>query len=198
MEIEELLEYCRKSIAENKNLVFEHEIFDSITEEQAYAVAKEFAANTFMLLPRQEINFFEWLKINDYAVWKDLWEEDSLDPYFVGVALLPALAKKDGRGFPICDLVSVENYFFAEIHLPGEEANILIETAKNRFMEKKPLTIPHLLVLEISMGAIDIWRFAYKHGLSLADAKAAVDTLVEDKALVHITQAEYLASFVEL
>jgi len=55
-----------------------------------------------------------------------------------------------------------------------------------------------LLALEISVSPIDIWHFAYKHKVPLRDAKAAVAQLVDDHALVHITDAEHLARFINV
>jgi hypothetical protein len=54
------------------------------------------------------------------------------------------------------------------------------------------------LALEISMGAIDIWHFAYKHKIDLTQAKKAVSDMVDDGVLVHLTESEHLIPFLHL
>lgn len=191
----ELIEYCEQGIKTDNYISFEDEVFQEITEEQAALVASIFSKDTFMLLPDYEIKFFEWLKAADFEVWNDLWNDEAIPPYLVGAYFLPKLIKKDGRGFPICDLTEIDNYYFTMAQMPDEESKVVVETAKTRFMNKEKLTAAHLLALEISMDPIDIWHFAYKHNISLKIAKNAVAELVDDKVLVHLTKAEHLALF---
>ncbi|MDQ1267285.1 MAG: hypothetical protein QG635_2439 [Bacteroidota bacterium] len=149
-----------------------------------------------MRLPEKEIKFFEWLAINDENVWKDLWDDADAEPYVVGISFLPMLLAKNGRGFPICDLLNCENFYFSEQHLVDEESRIIIDTARNLFTEHKKLTPAQLLALEISFDPIDIWHFAYKYNMNLTEAKNAVKVLVQDKALVHLTDAAHLAALI--
>lgn len=52
-------------------------------------------------------------------------------------------------------------------------------------------------MLEITIAPIDIWRFAYNHRFDVQSVKDAVAVLVEDKILVHLTDAEHLAHFID-
>lgn len=192
---DELIDYCRSSIESNDYIKFDDSVFASITEDQAKYIASLFAGDTLMKLPSAEIAFFEWLKEVDLPVWNDLWADDAREPYLVGTVFLPKLIVKDGRGFPICDLINNDNYYFSMAFMPDLEAQVIIESAKTRFLGKSGLTAAHLLALEISMDPIDIWHFAYKHGVDLNVAKRAVAELVEDKAIVHLTEAQHIAVF---
>lgn len=147
-------------------------------------------------LPEFEKDFFKWLKAEDPRIWTDLWAKDEED-YLVSTVFLPMLLEKDGRGFPICDLLHNDNYYFAPAHMVDEESKIMIETAKTRFKNKEPITTAQLLALEISYGGIDIWHFAYKHKIELQEAKKAAHSLIEDNALVHLKEAEHLAPLLE-
>ncbi len=198
MELMDILEYCEKFIEEKKPIIFSEDQFKAMTDEDARAIVARFGDKGLFRLPYSEIYFFEWLKEADSKVWEDLWTSEMDEPYIVSLTFLPKMLLKDGRGFPICDLLSVDNYYFTQSHMVDEESKILIETAKTRFLDKEPLTVAQLLALEISMDPIDIWHFAFKHSIDLQEAKEAVAKLVEDKALVHLTLAEYLAPFVEV
>lgn len=192
----ELINYCRESIEKLDYIRFEDEIYNSLSREQAEMLAIYFASDTLMYLPKYEIRFYEWLRKNDSDVWEDLWGDKTDQAYLVGCSFLPRLIGNEGRGFPICDLEKNENFYFAPSHMTDEESKVLIETAKTRFLNKEKLSTAQLLALEISMDPIDIWHFAYKHQLPLEEAKAAVYNLVEDRALVHLTDAAHVAMFI--
>ncbi|MFP4370383.1 MAG: hypothetical protein ACLFR2_12460 [Candidatus Kapaibacterium sp.] len=196
MEIKEFTEKLKEESAEKGYLTFSEEEWNNFTQEEAQLLAAQFRHNTLLRLPESEIKFFEWLKKQDKTVWHDLWGNVEEKPYLVGMSFLPVLINSEGRGFPICDLEGIANYFFSTAHMVDEESKVMIETAQKRFMENKELTTAQLLALEISIGPIDIWHFAYKHNIDLNNAKKAVKELVEDKALVHLTDAAHLAGFV--
>lgn len=193
----ELKEWCLEQIETKNHLVFPTEIFNQISADQAKMLAKELGHAHLMKLPEYEIRFFEWLKEKDPAIWDDLWNEPAEEPYIVGFSFLPLLVEKDGRGFPICDLVENENYYFSLSHMVDEESKMMVESSRERFRAKKAVTAAQLLTLEISVGPIDIWHFAFKHRIELSDAKDAVAQLVEDKVLVHLTDAAHIANFIE-
>lgn len=195
---EELIAYCQNSIETRNYILFEESVFAEITAEQARMLADKYASDTLMMLPQYEIDFFEWLRTEDEQIWLDLWGDDSNEPYLVGMYFLPRLVNRDGRGFPICDLIDNDNYYFTAAQMQDEEGKAIIDVARNRFQNNEDLTTAQLLALEISISPIDIWHFAYKHNISLADAKNAVAELVEDRALVHITSAEHLARFINV
>ncbi len=193
---EELLEYCQLSIELNDYVAFENNVFEMISQEQAQYLSEVFASDTLILLPEYEIKFFEWLRRVAPDVWKDLWESEMHLPYLVGMYFLPILVKRDGRGFPICDLHSQENYYFLPKFMTDEESKVIIETSKTRFTNNEELSTKELLALEISFDPIDIWHFAYKYKIDLNEAKAAVQELVDDNALVHLKESEHLSVFI--
>jgi hypothetical protein len=168
-----------------------------MTPEQAQMIVDRFGAHTLMQLPESDIKFFEWLKVNDLSVWEDVWMDENVnEPYLIGISFLP-LFLDSSRGFPICDLLKNDNYFFSVAHMPDQDAGMFIEAVKERYMAGHALTVQQLLALEISIAPIDIWRFAYHHQIPLERAKQAVKQLVDDEVLIHITQADQLNTFLD-
>lgn len=193
----ELYEWCKSQVLDSNVLIIPDEIFNNIDEELSNYIVDFFPKTTLFKLPNKEIAFFEWLKKNDSAIWHDLWLDELNQPYIVSLIFLPVLIKSGYRGFPICDLLNNENYYFAPAHLADKESEIFAESSKTRFANKQSLTVPQLLAIEISMQPIDIWHFAFKHKIELSEAKKAVDALVKDEILVHLKDAEYLSNFIE-
>ena len=194
----ELINWCKEESLHNRYIKFPEELFISLTLHQAELIVKNFGSNTLIMLPEKEIKFFDWLKEEDPEVWNDLWSENAIDePYTVAIGFLPILLEQK-RGFPICDLLKCDNYYFSKTHFIAPESNMMLDSVKERFMAHQPLTIGQLLVLEISVAPIDIWRFAFNHNLKLEDSKNAVKSLVDDKIIIHLNTAEQLAAFVEL
>lgn len=197
-----------EKLAKGKDyIIFPDELISKLTEQHAIIIRDYLHSVQLIQLPKSEIKFFEWLKVQDLEVWKDLWELDTESDksfnsdninYLVSKTFLPQLLRNDGRGFPICDLVNSDNYFFTIHQLPDQESKIFIESAKERFINKDKLTIAQLLALEISMGPIDIWHFAYKHNIDLNEAKKSVSDMVEDGILVHLTESEHLIPFINI
>jgi hypothetical protein len=194
---QEIIEFFSKLVNEEGVLYIPEEVFLKMEKEYGELLRKEFTFSRMIKLPQSEIDFFNWLKENDPAVWHDLWGEDD-GSYVISIEFLPRLLEKDGRGFPICDLQTVDNYYFIPQLLVERESDVMVEAAKVRFIEKRGLTPSQLLALEIHFGGIDVWHFAYKHKIDLNEAKAAVASLVEDQILVHLTDAEHLAPILEL
>lgn len=177
-----------------------------LSDEEFYNIDLELAKSLnserlidFVKLSQHEIKFFEWLKENDPSIWDDLWKDDDLEipPYVISTLFLPMMIEDKDRGFPICDLLENDNYFFTPKHMVDEESKVMIEVAKRKFDSKKRLTHTELLALEISLGPIDIWHYSYKYGLNLQECKNTVHKLVDDNALVHLKEAEHLAPFIE-
>ena len=194
---QDLLEYCEDSIAHQNYIQLPEDLFNALTPEMVSLLVKKYGNTNMLMLPEKDLRFFEWVKNNDPEVWNDLWAGDDLQPYLVSTTLLPAIRTK-ARGFPICDLLETHNYYFSEAHISDKESEILLESVKKRFMDNKTLTTPQLLLLEISLAPIDIWRFAFNHKIEIDEAKAAVHALVEDEVLVHLKDAEHLAHFLDL
>lgn len=189
----QLKEWCLQQMDTEEIIKVPEEIFASITHEQAEQVAITLSGKKMVYLPQKEIVFFEWLKEKDPAVWEDLWGDDLYPPYVVSASLLPYLIEEDSNGFPICDLEKNTNYFFSLKFMQDEEAQVIIEAARNRLLAKMPLELSHRLALEVSLAPIDIWHFAYKYDIEIEDAKKAVDELVDDYALVHLKDAEHIS-----
>lgn len=178
-------------------IVFPAEILSGMTAEQADMIVKRFGAHTLMQLPASEITFFEWLKTADEKVWNDLWLDENVnEPYLIGISFLPVFLDSS-RGFPICDLVNSDNYYFSSAHMPDDEAGIFVEAVKERYMQGNALTVQQLLAMEISIAPIDIWRFSYHHHIPLERAKQAVHQLVADEVLIHLPQADQLNTFLD-
>lgn len=198
-----IIELINQNIIENCVQLPDEQLFNFSNEEIDFIVSK-FGGKLMIKLPQTEIIFFEWLKINDPDVWDDIWnnnnyadEDDTNDElYSVSIILLPYILDDNGRGFTICDLINNDNYYFHIDNMVGEEAQIIIDSAKKLFKQTQKITIAQLLAIEISIAPIDIWHFAYKHKLNINEAKKAVQELVDDDALVHLTQAEYLMPFI--
>jgi hypothetical protein len=181
----------------------DEQLFNFSVDEINFIVS-EFGGKRMVKLPQAETIFFEWFKINDPDVWDDLWNDNKYDEedyavsdelYSVSITLLPYILDDSGRGFPICDLINNDNYYFHIDNMIGEESKIIIDSAKELFRNTQKITIAQLLAIEISIAPIDIWHFAYKHKLNLNEAKKSVQELIDDDALVHLTQAEYLIQF---
>ena len=168
-----------------------------LSNDEVNFIVNKFASKLMIKLPIAEINFFEWLKTNDLDVWNDMWDDSIFENelYIVSITFLPHILDDSGRGFPICDLRNNDNYYFHINNMVDEESKIIIDSAKELFKRMQKITVAQLLAIEISIAPIDVWHFAYKHKIKLDDAKKAVQELVEDEALVHITQAEYLLPF---
>ena len=196
MNNEELINWCERKLRNEPNLQFSEEIFLSLNPEQASLLANYYGGGTLMKLPEREIQFFKWLKNEDYPIWNDLWGDSDEEPYLVGMSFLPLLLD-ESRGFPICDLLNNDNYYFKKDFMINEEATIFLESIQERFLAHEPLTIAQLLTLEISVAPIDIWHFAYFRSLGLDASKKAVEQLVEDKIIIHLKEAAHLAAFIE-
>ena len=193
----ELIDWCKSQVITDHVIDIPDNMFALINEDQAKLILNFFTTNTLFKLPQSEINFFEWLRENEESVWDDLWKDEVNPPYFVSLIFLPIIVKGGYRGFPICDLLNNENHYFVPAHLAERDSEIFLESSKTRFLNKETLTVPQLLTIEISMNPIDIWHFAYKHKIEIAEAKKAVASLANDELLVHLKEAEHIANFID-
>ena len=197
MNNKELVDWCRDSLIDKPYLDFPEDVLDSVDINQAEFLIDYFMGRLFMRLPGREILFFSWLRKNDPGVWDDLWGNTDEEPYLVSLIFLKILIDKT-RGFPICDLIRQDNYYFTKEMAHTAEAKDFFESVTKRFMAKESLSPAQLLALEISIAPIDIWHFAYRHKLELSVAKEALQTLIDDDILIHLKSAEHLANFVDL
>lgn len=195
-DLEDILAKCTATAKAGCIIEFSAEDLAALNRETAQHLVGALGSSALMRLPEKEIRFFEWLREHDEPVWRDLWGEASDALYVVGIAFLPLLLD-NVRGFPICDLLSNDNYYFAPIHILGGEAEYYIAAVKERFLAKEKLTPAQLLALEISLAPIDVWHFGYHRGILPDAAKLAAEHLVADGILAHFRTAEELANFVE-
>jgi hypothetical protein len=194
---QEILEFFHSLKSDKPYLELPEELYEKMEPAHGIIARDLMEEPRFVKLPKSEIRFFEWLKEKDGKVWNDLWGGDS-NVYLVSLAFLPMLFENDGRGYPICDLETIENYYFMETHMVGDEGKTMMETSQKLFLDQKGLTIQQLLALEISIGPIDIWHFAYKHGMDIEKSKEAAREMADDGLLVHLTEAEHLAPFIQI
>jgi hypothetical protein len=198
MTLANLQDHCRASIAEHGFIAFPEDMLAAMSAEQADALRTEFGARNLMLLPDHEREFFAWLRIHDVAVWRDLWEADE-QPYLVSLAHLKHFCGNGTQGaYIIRDLLSVPNYYFSpELFLEKESADFMA-AVRERFAQRDALTLAQMLALEASVGPIDIWHFAYRYDVDLETAKKAVATLVNDRILLHVPQADHLTQYFDV
>ncbi len=193
---EEIINWFKQERHKKTPIRIPENIFAQLSYEVAEEIVRLFSQDTLFYLPEKEIQFFEWLKVNDFEIWNDLWGNVEEEPYVVSISFLPLMLKKYG-GFPICDLTSNDNYYFTNEMIIEKSAHLLLETLREKYLRQEPLTIAQALLLEISIAPVDIWHFAYYHKIPIEQAKSAVHELVEDKLLLHIKKTDELADFVQ-
>lgn len=199
MDLSALIQSLKEQVANSdlRSIIsFDTEILSSLSKDDAKQIIAHIGSTQLMRLPEKEIAFFEWLKEYHPIVWNDLWGNDDDEyRYTVGLEFLP-LMLDPVRGFPICDLLTHENYYFVADHLIGEEISFYLDAVKDRFVKQESVTVAQLFVLEISMAPIDVWRFSYHHRIELDRVMKAVNDLKEEGMLLHLHKAEDLADFV--
>lgn len=195
MTVKELLQHAELSMEQHGCIIFSDTQLLEMSAEEAQAIQDHFAGKALLQLPAREIEFFEWLKLVDEPVWQDLWADTTTPPYTISLAFLPAFIGTTPGVFVICDLVSTSNYYFSPDLILEKESNDFIAAIQHRFANNHSLSAPQALALEASAGPIDIWHFAYKYSISLDVAKKAVTTLVDDRILLHVPQADQLSDY---
>lgn len=196
MTLDELLQAADTSIAVHGHLRLSDDVLRSLDTDQIFTLRDRYGARVLIRLPESEIAFFAWMREHDAAAWTDLWGGEE-EPYLVSLAHLDDIAGGD-RGYIIRDLIGVDNYFFSPDLLIEKESDAFIQAVRERFLSKLSLTPAQLLALEASTGPIDVWHFAYQHGLPLELAKHAVAQLVDDRILLHVTRADHLVQFFDV
>lgn len=191
----ELIAFFENEI--NKGIPIEFPEFLELDALQAVKIADLFASKALIKLPKREIDFFEWLKVHDFQVWEDLWGGEEDEPYVVGISFLPILADKL-RGFPICDLVSSDNYYFTEECIIEEEAKLFRDSSQERFINGNKLTLEQAFIVEVCAEPIDIWRFAYRYKVDINKTKAMVEKMAEEKLILHVRDRNQLAGLIKI
>jgi hypothetical protein len=192
--IEELIKRKEEQLAKNNYLEFTAEELSTLNKQDALNVEKYFHGYALMRLPESEQKFFEWLKKVDLVVWEDLWSEED-DPYFVSIDFLHHFTGQ-GNGFPICDLVEVENYWFTEKHIKPKGLE-KFEQIDQKIEEKKLLSISEALLCEIIKSSIDIWHFCHRYRIPLEAAKKEVLNMHKDDLLVHLPNRNDLVKYLD-
>lgn len=193
--LNELLIAKEEQLRQHGYLIFTAPELSEMTLRTAGKVIDHFHGVALMQLPATEIEFFEWLKIEDTAVWKDLWADEE-NPYMVSIDLLEHFIN-DGNGFPICDLISEPNYWFTAKHIKpkASEKFSQIEQKMDRNLN---LTVDEALLVEITQGSMDIWHFCYKYNYPVHKAKNIVRNMHRDDLLVHLPQRDDLVKYLDL
>jgi hypothetical protein len=176
-------------------LQFSDEELKKLSLKDADAIVLHFHGHALMVLPESEVAFFEWLKENDRLVWNDLWGEDD-EPYRISVDFLPNFLK-DGNGFPICDLIDVDNYWFSDRHIKPKGWHHF-EQIRVKMHGKEKLTIGELLMVEVANGAIDLWHFCYRYNIPVSIAKEHLDNLIHEDFIVHLSDREDLVKYLDI
>lgn len=153
-----------------------------LTKEQAEELTLLFGGNTMIRLPEKEQDFFNWLFEQDKSVWSDLWNEEDERQYYVSMAHLTSFLPGQ-RGFPICDLVNQENFFFTQEEITETDGKIYVERALDIINEKGQLSMDQAFMVEVWRGPIDQWRFAWMYNLPLDEVKKMVRWLIKEGVL---------------
>ncbi len=153
-----------------------------LSAEQAQELLARFGSNTLIRLPQREQQFFEWLRQHDAPVWDDLWGGDQ-EPYIVSLGYLNDLLP-GRRGFLICDLAEQQNFIFSSHNITHDEGKLMVDAALDVVAANGRLTMDQAFMVEVWRGPIDLWRFAYMYGVSLAEAKRMVLWLISEGALL--------------
>ena len=197
MDIEALIQTLEVELAHSLNgaVRLDDARIATLTPSETIRIQNHFAGKAFLYLPKTEITFFEWLKKEDVNVWNDLWVADE-EPYIVSFIFLNHFTA-DGNGFPICDLVENDNYYFTEKHLRKPEGIDALQGIMEKLTNHKTLSVAEALLYECYCNPIDIWRFAYKHAIPLHLAKKAAQDLALAGLLAHLTKREDLVSYID-
>ncbi|MFN4907428.1 MAG: hypothetical protein ACK475_02160 [Bacteroidota bacterium] len=196
---ETLRQICSSSISVNGALILTSDQLASMSEEDAEDIREEFGTHALLRLPDHEVTFYEWLRTGDPAVWTDLWGDEAQAPYLVSMTYLKDFVGAIGKGaFLICDLQTQDNYFFTPDMLLEKESTAFVAAVRERFIGGGTLTVEQALTVEISAGPVDIWHFAFLRGIDLQRAKKAVDSLVDDRIIVHVRSAEHLSTYFDV
>ncbi len=194
-----LWERCEASITAHGWVELPAEELAHLSTDDADALWAEFGSRALFRLPLQEIEFFEWLRRHDPAVWSDLWGDEVHAPYLVSLSYLKDFVGSPGKGaFLIRDLQTQDNYFFTPDMLLEKESTAFVGAVRERFMAGERMTVEQALTVEISAGPVDIWHFAYLRNIELDRAKRAVESLVEDRIIVHVRSADHLSTYFDV
>ena len=195
MDFQKLISKSKEQLNLQHFIEFSPADLASLRHDQTEAFVDEFHGRALMKMPKTEIDFFNWLKMNDSDVWNDLWQDEE-NMYLVSIDLLYRFIE-GGLGFPICDLVDQPNYWFnARLIKPkGMEE---LENIISKLEAGHKITLGDAFLLEVSTRPVDIWHFCYQNNVTVDRIKKVVDDLVYEGFLVHLTDREDLVKYIDI
>lgn len=197
MTFEDFRERCSACIEADGYLSVPLEELQARDPQEIQMLLQLFGNQALIKLPNYEVEFFEWLKQEDATVWDDLWQDDDVAPYLVSLAHVYSFTNPRGS-YAIRDLRNTDNYYFAPEMILAKESTAYLGAVRERFTRNESLTPAQLLALEASVGPVDIWHLAYHRGIPIESLKKAVKQLVEDQVLVHVPNADHLATIFDV
>jgi len=194
-DLKKLLTTKEKQLEADGFISFAHSELQKLTKKDAETFEKHFHGRAMMELPLVEIAFFNWLKENDRPVWDDLWKNVD-EPYRVSLDFLHHFVEY-GNGFPICDLIGVDNYWFHTRHIKPK-AFERMEEIQQKLPKKEALSFEEGILIEIARGSIDLWHFCYRYKLPLSVAKRKIEIMHREDLLVHLRNREDLVKYLDI
>jgi hypothetical protein len=193
--IKNLIAAKEKQLDAEGYIQFSQADLKAMTKEDAIKIEEHFHGRAIMALPVEEIDFFKWLQENDPAVWDDLWK-DVEKPYHISLDFLHHFIL-NGNGFPICDLINVDNYWFHSRHIKPKALEKMDEI-QQKLEGKGSLSFEEGLLVEIARGSVDLWHFCYRYKLPLIVAKKKIEIMHRDDLLVHLKDREDLVKYLDV
>ena len=193
--IEEILKKKEQEFEKVGYLTFSKKELTNLDDQKVQQIENHFHGFAMMKFPDDEITFFKWLKEVDRPVWEDLWGEVE-NPYYVSIDFLHHFLER-GNGFPICDLVSEDNYWFCVKHIKAKGLEQLAQI-NEKIGNQIQLSLEEILITEIMQGSIDIWHFCFRYNLPLDEAKKKVAEMKHADVLVHLTHRDDLVKYLDI
>ena len=190
-----LIDFLEEQLDSIGFIKFDQVELKKMNYKDAQLLEKHFHGRALMELPIEEIEFFNWLKTNDKPVWDDLWKNVD-EPYRVSIDFLHHFIES-GNGFPICDLLGVDNYWFHTRHIKPKAIEKMEEIQQN-LEKKESLSFEEGILIEIARGSIDLWHFCYRYNLPLSGAKKKIEIMHRQDLLVHLRDREDLVKYLDI
>ena len=190
-----MIEIKEKQLDSDGFIKFDQIDLRQLRKKDAQALEKHFHGRALMELPAEEIDFFKWLKINDPPVWDDLWKNGE-EPYRVSLDFLHHFIE-NGNGFPICDLIDVDNYWFHSRHIKPKALEKM-EEIRQKLDSHASLSFEEGILIEITRGSIDLWHLCYRYKLPITVAKKKIEIMHREDLLVHLSDREDLVKYLDV
>lgn len=188
LEIQEMLR-----TAANPVLSLSDEEIDALSDNDMDLLREEFGSTVLLKLPPREQAFMDWLKKEEPAIYRDVWDDD--EDMLVSLSFLPEM-REGGSGFVICELTAHDNYFFSRRHIKPAGMQALPGII-NKIEKAEEVAIGEVLMFEVLRSSTDIWHFCYRYGVDLQRGREVVAALVSHQWLVHLPEREDLISYLD-